>query len=531
MGSIFETPLGENLDAALDSRKDDDVATAVAAVREATWAKQLDEEQVQEVVARLQRRAEFDHAVAIGDAAIATRRATVATRRRYSQALIEIGALHAAELELEAILDGGHTTAKEQGEAQGLLGRLRKQRYIASGDPEDLQAAIAAYFEGYQGGTDVQWHGANLLALIARAGREQADLPLGLPALEQLADEVLAEVERVPANQRNIWTRATEVEARVAKGETDAARHVAQDLANSKGVDNFELQSLRRQLLEVWQLEDTDPVILAISDRTLQLGSGATLDLPESPMKLEKILGTALPIGYNNLMKGLRAAESVCKITDAAGEGWGTGFLIRGSLVHESLGDDPILVTNAHVISSIPGESQLQAVEAQAHFEVTKGADGEPLVITGLTEIWTSAIRKRDVTLLRFDTEVPELPQPIEAAPVLPPVTEGAFVYVIGHPAGGGVKFSIRGNDLLSYDPESIKVHYTAPTEGGSSGSPVFSSAWQLMAVHHAGNEQMKRLDDPTKTYKANEGITLESIRAEFEATMNDAPGQGGAVG
>ncbi len=267
------------------------------------------------------------------------------------------------------------------------------------------------------------------------------------------------------------------------------------------------------------------------ADRTLQLGSGATLDLPESQMKLEKILGTALPIGYNNLMKGLRAAESVCKITDAAGEGWGTGFLIRGSLVHESLGDDPILVTNAHVISSIPGESQLQAVEAQAHFEVTKGADGEPLVITGLTEIWTSAIRKRDVTLLRFDTEVPELPQPIEAAPVLPPVTEGAFVYVIGHPAGGGVKFSIRGNDLLSYDPESIKVHYTAPTEGGSSGSPVFSSAWQLMAVHHAGNEQMKRLDDPTKTYKANEGITLESIRAEFEATMNDAPGQGGAVG
>jgi V8-like Glu-specific endopeptidase len=97
------------------------------------------------------------------------------------------------------------------------------------------------------------------------------------------------------------------------------------------------------------------------------------------------------------------------------------------------------------------------------------------------------------------------------------PVTEGAYVYVIGHPAGGGLKFSIRGNDLLAYDAELFKVHYTAPTEGGSSGSPVFNQAWQLMAVHHAGDSKMRRLDDPSATYQANEGITIAAIRKEYE--------------
>ena len=95
-------------------------------------------------------------------------------------------------------------------------------------------------------------------------------------------------------------------------------------------------------------------------------------------------------------------------------------------------------------------------------------------------------------------------------------MTEGAYVYVIGHPAGGGIKFSIRGNDLLAYDADMFKVHYTAPTEGGSSGSPVFNQAWQLMAVHHAGDSKMHRLDDPSATYQANEGITIKGIREEY---------------
>ena len=43
---------------------------------------------------------------------------------------------------------------------------------------------------------------------------------------------------------------------------------------------------------------------------------------------------------------------------------------------------------------------------------------------------------------------------------------EGAYVYVIGHPAGGGIKFSIRGNDLLAYDADKFKVHHRPNRRG-----------------------------------------------------------------
>jgi len=215
-------------------------------------------------------------------------------------------------------------------------------------------------------------------------------------------------------------------------------------------------------------------------------------------------------------MRGLQCAESVAKITDASGEPWGTGFLVKGSLIHADFGEAPVLVTNAHVCSPEPGVGKLLPGEARAVFDVTKSVDGSSLVLSGLESMWSSPPGTCDVTFLRFSGPEAAITEPIEIAQIPQPVTEGAYVYVIGHPAGGGLKFSIRGNDLLAYDAEMFKVHYTAPTEGGSSGSPVFNQAWQLMAVHHAGDSKMRRLDDPSATYQANEGITIKAIREEY---------------
>jgi len=47
-------------------------------------------------------------------------------------------------------------------------------------------------------------------------------------------------------------------------------------------------------------------------------------------------------------------------------------------------------------------------------------------------------------------------------------------------------------------DPQPRRVHYTSPTEGGSSGSPAFDSFWQVIALHHAGG-QMSRLTVKTE--------------------------------
>jgi V8-like Glu-specific endopeptidase len=84
-------------------------------------------------------------------------------------------------------------------------------------------------------------------------------------------------------------------------------------------------------------------------------------------------------------------------------------------------------------------------------------------------------------------------------------------VFVIGHPSGGSLSFSMQDNLLLDY--EDPRLHYRAPTEGGSSGSPVYNGQWKLIGLHHAGDETMRRLNGAEGTYAANEGIWIASIR------------------
>ena len=47
-----------------------------------------------------------------------------------------------------------------------------------------------------------------------------------------------------------------------------------------------------------------------------------------------------------------------------------------------------------------------------------------------------------------------------------------------------------------------------------TSGSPVFEpNVWKVVALHQAGNSVMQRLDDRSKTYEANEGISVLTIK------------------
>jgi len=57
------------------------------------------------------------------------------------------------------------------------------------------------------------------------------------------------------------------------------------------------------------------------------------------------------------------------------------------------------------------------------------------------------------------------------------------------------------------------RVQYRAPTEGGSSGSPVFNgNNWRVIALHHAGGNDMQRLNGSIEKWPANQGIWIQSI-------------------
>ncbi|CAN5298369.1 hypothetical protein BH10ACI1_BH10ACI1_11540 [soil metagenome] len=110
-------------------------------------------------------------------------------------------------------------------------------------------------------------------------------------------------------------------------------------------------------------------------------------------------------------------------------------------------------------------------------------------------------------------------------------------VNIIQHPKGGYKQLVLRENKLIDLLPQF--AHYTSDTEPGSSGSPVFSDLWEVVALHHSGvprtdaagnliaqdgtiwNDGMnpKNLD-----WVANEGIRISSLVQDIQTKLNELP-------
>ena len=88
-------------------------------------------------------------------------------------------------------------------------------------------------------------------------------------------------------------------------------------------------------------------------------------------------------------------------------------------------------------------------------------------------------------------------------------------------PGGGTLSISLNDNELVDYEDPARRVHYSTPTEGGSSGGPIFSKEWKLVGVHHYGGDAVPRLNGKSGTYQANEGIWILAVREALEAELN----------
>ena len=112
--------------------------------------------------------------------------------------------------------------------------------------------------------------------------------------------------------------------------------------------------------------------------------------------------------------------------------------------------------------------------------------------------VWSSPDDRHDATLLRLQPPVTGI-TPLPVAKSLPALEKTARVYIIGHPGGRDLAFSFQDNELLDHEgpaagkpqiPGVCRAHYRAPTEGGSSGSPVFNARlWEVIALHHKGGK------------------------------------------
>jgi len=500
--------------------------------------------QAKEVVRRLRDASEFELMARLAEAVSRRDPKDARNRRLYSQALIEGGRATAAIDVLQALARRLADTDPEQAEARGLMGRAYKQIFIDARDKtaaharDALKKAIECYRDPYERDQRNVWHGVNLLALLDRARSIGVRVAAELDP-QALAQQLIATLQATPADKRDPWALATLAEASLGLRDWAAIDQNMQLFVASPDLQAFQIAGTLRQFTEVWDLENRDERGHALIDmlraRLLRLHGTEVRLAPEdigraralappSVGRLEAILGTYGAQTYQWWKTGIERAASVAAIRRKLGDRIGTGFLLRAGDLGREPADELLLLTNFHVINDKGDAQAAVPADAEVSFEAVEA--GRRYDIGAV--LWSSPVERHDASLLRLAAPVSGVaPLPIAAA--LPVVDETARVYVIGYPGGRELAFSFQDNELLDHEGpptgqpqiEGVcRVHYRAPTEGGSSGSPVFNSRlWQVIALHHKGGKiGMPKLNGKPGTYGANEGISMQSIIAAMRS-------------
>jgi hypothetical protein len=488
------------------------------------------ETEAKRVLLMLRRKRYFALMQEVAEALIQTGLHSPQVYRQYAQALLDLNYLTAAISVLERLIEETQDIPAEHAEARGLMGRAYKQLYInasrsgSRSNGQYLARAIQSYY-GCYAEYALYWHGINAAALLHRALRDSIAIdshPDAATVAKQISESILAQIDDLHLdNQADTWAFATAVEACVALDRTVGAMDWLARYVAAPYTDAFELAGTLRQLTEVWQLDMKSEMgrnILPVLRAELLKREGGAVEIKADDVKAEKLgdakkarnferqFGADSYVNFQWYQTGIERCRAVACICKESGEGFGTGFLINGKDLHESLGEELLLLTNAHVVSDdLEVEGALRSDEAFVAFEALGLSN-----ITIKELLWSSLPLELDATLLRLNQPVGGV-EPYPLAPRLPLADGLQRIYIVGHPRGGKLSFSLHDNLLL--DHQSPRIHYRTPTEGGSSGSPVFNQQWRLIGIHHLGDAHMPRLNGQPGIYEANEGIWIVAIR------------------
>ncbi|WP_217578016.1 serine protease [Mesorhizobium sp. GbtcB19] len=462
--------------------------------------------------------------------------------RHFAQALIERGETIPAIRILEALIADPAISDYEWGEAKGALGRAWKDRAVrARGKRDDVareatRASFGHYRDAWVKDPNLTYQGVNHVAIAAWDG----GLFLSddeLKGAKAAAGEIFALIEAKPKPE--LWDYATAGEALVGLGRHDEALKWYSYYAQ-RNPDVFALAGSVRQLNQLWRAGEHGWGRLILAPLIGMLGDlpGGGFSVPAEALgdlaavsraQHQNVLGNVGARSYSWLQEGFKMAQSVAMI-HKNGEPHGTGFVVRGSDLAPHLGKELLVITNAHVVSDPPLEKAATPREATVTFEIL-GRQDKTRRYAVSEIVWQSPPDQHDVSVLRLDEQLPGDVQPLRIASSLPSLQpETPRVYIIGHPSGREVSFSFEDNVLLDYELAIVssaasqspcRVHYRAPTEYGSSGSPVFDAAWGVIGVHHAGGRLIPRLNGKREVYDANEGLWIVAIKRAMAASSS----------
>jgi hypothetical protein len=504
----------------------------------------------------------------------------------YAQGLIDGGRLIAGIEVLTAAEQSGALTREEAAEVDGLLGRAHKQIYLnfvrtqsdakllAKDMGPHLVASVAHYAKRYDPAHpgDTYYHGINVAALQKRAQRDGIAVTATCGDPDSIARAIIPVIEPAAEIGNDVWEIVTLGEAYLAIGDLENAAKWYGRFAKHPKVSAFELSSAVRQLEEVWQLSATQTgagaivtglkTVLAFKD-----GGSVTLKPKEQralanaqAVQFEKHFETKTDggefINFGLLKQIVHCGNAVAAVQKPVGQSWvnhGTAFLVKGSDFSPDLSDEKsYLLTNAHVMWDFdqPGDgnsaetsgSPVDWRQVRIVFESHQG-DGRAEPYACARVVWQSPSSRHDAVLFELREAVPrERAVPLAMAgrefPLRAVEPNGApptRLSVLGHPGGRELAISFIGsiqqNNAILVDKgprdangEPVFLHYSTPTEGGNSGSPVFSAdTWRVVALHHAGfpDQGRPKLGGKLGSNLANEGIWIESIRAAVKAARS----------
>ncbi|MCT4353326.1 trypsin-like peptidase domain-containing protein [Streptomyces sp. Je 1-79] len=250
-------------------------------------------------------------------------------------------------------------------------------------------------------------------------------------------------------------------------------------------------------------------------------------DLPAGPLPAEtkeEIIFRDDTVPFEFLHGGVLAGASVARLKVPPYESGrpmqpayphaGTGWLIAPGL----------LITNHHVVNArtrAPGvrlraaedDLQLQVRNSRSRFDFGADETETEEATAGALVAWDEGL---DYALMRLTDGVP--PRPVLRVASVPLLLNGpdpVAVNIIQHPGGQPKRVALRNN--LVFEADERDVRYFTDTRSGSSGSPVFTDDWTVVALHRGTRRVEEVAYQGRTTAFVNVGTQMSRIMAHLK--------------